>query len=395
LQIEEEQMSRRMVIGVLFAAAAAVCAVVLGFQQAGAGSKARSSALPAVLKRCPAGFVGGGGEGTCLPAGAPEGNAVETQLEMLQWASRTTSPFDTVAPGAFPAAVNAAAEVSKTGGAWQQVGSSPLHADSPDYAGPDATFGSGPSRLGWHGLAGRATALAFDPAHPGRILASAAAGGVWESTNDGGSWRSLGDGLPVQAMGGVAFSTANKGTIIAGTGDNAFGGVITPSGFGVYTSRTDGGSWTKAKGLPDGLTTLKIAVDPSNPSVDYVATDKGLYRSTDDGLSHANVNLPTTCTDQSKVSCSFSNVVTDVAVRPADANGKNGGEVIAAVGWEYGQKTTQSGFVMAPQNGIYTSPTGAPGEFSETTTYVPTASLSLEHPTSPKTASPSTFAAAR
>jgi hypothetical protein len=162
----------------------------------------------------------------------------------------------------------------------------------------------------------------------------------------------------------VAFSTARGGTIIAGTGDNAFGGVLTPSGFGVYTSRNDGGTWTKASGLPNGLTTLKIAVDPSNPNVDYVATDKGLYRSTDDGTSYVNVVLPTTCTDTSKAECSFANVVTDVAVRPADANGTNGGEVIAAVGWEYGQKTTKAGFVMAPQNGIYTSPTGAPGTFT-------------------------------
>src|SRR5204863_5421901 len=125
--------------------------------------------------------------------------------------------------------------------------------------------------------------------HAGRIFASTAAGGIWESTNDGVSWHSIGDSLPAQGMGGVAFSTASGGTIIAGTGDNAFGGVLTPSGFGIYTSIDDGKSWKKAKGFPDGLTTLKVAVDPTNPKVNYVASDKGLYRSTDDGVSYVNV----------------------------------------------------------------------------------------------------------
>jgi hypothetical protein len=313
---------------------------------------------------CPAGFVAEDADAPCLPVNKPEGNAIETQKEMLERAARTTAPFDAVPPGAFAAGVNSTAATEHTSGSWQKVGTTPLRADNPDYAGSDATFAAGPSRLGWHKLSGRANALAYDPARAGRIFAAAAAGGIWESTNDGGSWRSIGDSLPVQAMGGVAFSTANGGTIIAGTGDNAFGGVLTPSGFGVYTSRNDGGSWTKAKGLPDGLTTLKVAVDPSNSKVNYVATDKGLYRSTDDGTSYVNVVLPTTCTDTTQKECSFANVVTDVAVRPADANGQNGGMVIAVVGWEYGQKVEKSGIVMAPQNGIYTSKTGAAGTFT-------------------------------
>jgi hypothetical protein len=348
-----------LVLGMLAATAATAAAVV---------PRAAHDAAPAALHgpglRCAAGSVPEGVNGRCISVAGPEGNAIETQKEMLDRAARTTAPFDVVAPGAYAAGVNAVASFSTTPGTWQQVGKAPLRADNPDYAGPDPAFGSGPSRLGWHKLYGRATGIAFDPAKPGRIFASTAAGGIWESTDNGGSWHSIADSLPVQAMGGVAFSTARGGTIIAGTGDNAFGGVLTPSGFGVYTSTNDGRSWTKAKGLPDGLTTLKIAVDPTNTSVDYVATDKGLYRSADDGATYVNVVLPTTCTDTTAVQCSFANVVTDVDVRPADANGHNGGQVIAAVGWEYGQKTAQGGFEMAPRNGIYTSPTGLKGTFT-------------------------------
>jgi hypothetical protein len=73
------------------------------------------------------------------------------------------------------------------------------------------------------------------------------------------------------------------------TGDNAVGGVVTPSGLGAYASRNDGRTWTKSAGVPDGLTAYKVVVDPNHASVSYVATGNGLYRSTDDGVTYANV----------------------------------------------------------------------------------------------------------
>src|SRR5262249_11171970 len=163
---------------------------------------------------------------------------------------------DSVAPGAYAAAVAAARGKARTGGAWMPVGSSPLWANSPDYAGTDPIF-SGPSRLGWVKLSGRVNALTVDPANAGRLLLAAAAGGLWETTSGGASWRSIGDALPTQAMGGVAFSPYGGGTVIAGTGDDAIGGVVTPSGLGVYTSTNDGKSWTRAGGIADGLVTFK------------------------------------------------------------------------------------------------------------------------------------------
>jgi len=51
-------------------------------------------------------------------------------------------------------------------------------------------------------------------------------------------------------MGGLAFSTANGGTII-GHGDNA-AGHLTPSGLGVYASHNDGNTWVKSAGVPTG-----------------------------------------------------------------------------------------------------------------------------------------------
>ena len=47
--------------------------------------------------------------------------------------------------------------------------------------------------------------------------------------------------------------------------------------------------------VPDGLTTYKVVIDPTNANVSYVATSGGLFRSGDDGATYVNVNLPTNC----------------------------------------------------------------------------------------------------
>ena len=344
--------SRALVVGALVAIAAAIALTAAG------GAHVFHAKRLVIRVTCKAGLVAED-RGGCARVGGVEG-PIETFTAAEQRATKETAPFQTVAEGAWLNAWQQRAKKPKVGSSWQPIGSTPLWANSPQYAGQNAV-NSGPSALGWGGLSGRITAFAYDPANSKRIFAAPATGGVWESDLGGGSWRSIGDGIPDQAMGGLAYSTANGGTIIAGTGDNAVGGIFTPSGLGVYTSTNDGSTWVKATGIPDGLTTYKIAVDPTNPSVDYVATSKGLFRSSDDGASYVNVALPTgSCAGDTgtDATCAFANVVSDVAVQAGS------GAVIAAVGWAYGQAKTKSGIVMAPQNGIYTSPTGQPGTFT-------------------------------
>ncbi|MCW2964662.1 MAG: hypothetical protein JWO17_1914 [Actinomycetia bacterium] len=350
------RLRRELVIGALFlfAGIAATLAIAAGGQSP---FRAQTKVLAV---SCHAGFVAeSDSAGHCVRAGSVEG-PIESFTLAEQRATKQTAPFQTVHPGAFAAAMAARAKKAKSGGSWSAIGNSPLYANSPDYAGSDPV-NSGPSRLGWVGLSGRITAFASDPANANRIFAAPATGGVWESTAGGTGWRDIGSKIPSQAMGGLAFSSSNGGTIIAGTGDNAVGGIFTPSGLGVYTSRNDGGSWVKSVGVPDGLTTYKIAVDPTNADVSYVATSKGLFRSTDDGANYVNVALPTgACAGDTSdnAQCTFANTVSDVAVQAGS------GAVIAVVGWAYGQAKTKAGIVMSPQNGIYTSTTGAPGSFT-------------------------------
>jgi hypothetical protein len=193
-------------------------------------------------------------------------------------------------------------------------------------------------------------------------------GGIWESKDLGAHWRNLTDSLPSTTAGGVAFSSSHGGTLIDGTGDFA-GGFI---GLGVYRSTDDGAHWTHSSGVPDGFLTSAVVVDPTNPDVVYVATSRGLYRSADDGVSFKNVALPVPPTesggpacagDTTRPECAFANEVTAVVVRPSDANDK-GGEVMAAVGWERGYHATAKGWNNSLGNGLYESPTGLPGTFT-------------------------------
>jgi hypothetical protein len=351
------RLRRELVIGALFlvVGAAATLAIASG------GHTPFRAHIKVIAAGCRSGFVAESeSAGHCVRAGSVEG-PIESFTLAEQRALKQTAPFQTVQPGAYAAAMAARAKKPKSGGSWAAIGNTPLYANSPDYAGADPILTAGPSRLGWVGLSGRITAFASDPSSPNRVFAAPATGGVWESTTGGGNWRDIGSKIPSQAMGGLAFSSANGGTIIAGTGDNAVGGIFPPSGLGVYTSNNDGVTWVKSAGIPDGLTTYKIVVDPTNANVNYVATSKGLFRSSDNGANYANVVLPTgACAGDTSdnAQCTFANTVSDVAVQAGS------GAVIAVVGWAYGQAKTKAGIVMSPQNGIYTSKTGAPGSFA-------------------------------
>jgi len=251
-----------------------------------------------------------------------------------------------------------APRVPGAGGTWHPVGRGPLHADDPEYPN---TYGEGFAEL-----AGRVSDYAYDARHQ-VMYAAVASGGVWASGNLGKSWHSIGDSLPTQTVGSVAYSPAAGGTLIAVTGDNAFGG-NTYGGLGVFRSTNGGRTWQRAKGPPSGAQGFKAAVDPTNPRVIYAATGAGLFRSTNDGRSFRNVNLPTgkRCRGNTfdKANCFFANVVTDVAVQAPDRFGHRGGVVLAAVGWRDGRRENFNGVPEAPANGLYRSTTGRPGTFA-------------------------------
>jgi hypothetical protein len=313
---------------------------------------------------------------TCTIPGHPEG--AELSRTMLQQAGHQVAPFNRLPDGAYRAALLekaliAAQPSTVAGGSatWIPVGLGPLDASNHTYS---------IANLGLPKLSGRISSYAADPAHPGRVFAAASDGGVWESTSSGQTWVPVGDGLPTQVVGAIAWSPANGGTLIAGTGDHVFC-FNCVGGLGVYRTTDDGAHWLSSTGIPDNTLIFKVAVDPTNASNVYVATSRGLFRSTDGAQTFLNTVLPVTpvgyanglnCNgNTTDPHCFYASIVTDVVVRSPDAGNVNGGKVLAVVGWRAGQKPllnpdgSPSGtYLQAPQNGLYVSATGAPFTFT-------------------------------
>jgi hypothetical protein len=364
---------------VVIFAVAGVTAAALAVRPQATASPA-STQVVAASAACPPGTTAGeslgGVTSSCTPLGGPEPLADIKRYD--QWMqSREMAPYHRVDAGAYAAAVAQRSAIAlmpnNTNAAWQPVGVNALMA-------ADTTYG--PNVDGWGNLAGRTTGFAYDPATAGRYFESFNNGGVWESVNGGGTWSSVGDGLPTQVIGAIAWSSVNGGTLFAGSGDNATGRYST-DGIGIYYTNDDGKNWATSNGIPVGILTFRIAVDPTNPSNIYAATSKGLFRSSDGGANFSNVNLPLpnvspsgggtyNCTGDTGADyrCFFANMVTDVVVTPNAAGGD--GKVLAALGWKYGPRgyrneisnAVDASVPQAPRNGIYVSAHGAAGTFS-------------------------------
>ncbi len=307
--------------------------------------------------------------GGCVAEKRPEG-FTELALAARDHASPRLAPTGNVDPAAFSAALGQRQQLATTGqlkgtsGNATQYGRGPLVVDDERY---------GPSSLGLVNNSGRTDDLEFDEDH-NRLFAAVGSGGVWMSEDLGDTWKNIGDTMPSTVVGSVAWSKANGGTLIAVSGDPTFGGISGYPGFGAFYTTDLGATWHKATGVPDGALGFRVAVDPSNESHVFVATQLGLFRSLDAGRSFANVNLDTgACkgvTDtKAHPECLLANVVTDVVVQQTGgATDVTAPKVVAAVGWRGGNHKNADGTVQAPANGIYVSDKGgAPGSFTRTT----------------------------
>lgn len=303
-------------------------------------------------------------QGSCVPIAHPE-TFTDLALANLELASRDSAPYGSYRPGAYLAAVRQGRRLARrpagvvgAGSRWKALGKGPLKANVDGYTSVNG--------LDWVNLSGRISDFTLDP-RTQRVWAAVANGGVWLSKDLGGHWKSVGNGLPTQIVGSVAFSRAGGGTLIAATGDNAWGGTSV-SGVGVYRNVRGSKRWKRAKGVPAGALGFRVAVDPSHPKIVYAATGFGLYRSTNAGKSFKNVKLPTgdpKCIGHPhRRGCFLRNMVTDVVVQAPDDFGHDGGKVLAAVGWRAGMKET-NGFVQSTDNGLYSSDTGKRGTFTK------------------------------
>jgi len=117
-----------------------------------------------------------------------------------------------------------------------------------------------------------------------------ATGGLWKSTDGGNHWKSLFDEMPFTSIGDIAIAPSDPNVVYVGTGEpnNRQSSSI---GGGVWATR-DGGAHWDSLGLEETQSIGRIAVDPTNPNVVFVAAvghlfgpndERGLYKSIDGG----------------------------------------------------------------------------------------------------------------
>lgn len=136
----------------------------------------------------------------------------------------------------------------------------------------------------------RVSAVAGVPGDPNTYYAGAASGGLWKSTDGGINWQSIFDGFDVSSVGALAVSQSNPNIVWAGTGEPHIRSHVT-TGNGVYKSTDAGRNW-KRMGLEESGRIGKIAVDPANPNIVFVAVQghsygpqrqRGVFRTRDGG----------------------------------------------------------------------------------------------------------------
>jgi photosystem II stability/assembly factor-like uncharacterized protein len=117
-------------------------------------------------------------------------------------------------------------------------------------------------------------------------------GGVWKTTDGGLNWMPMSDKEKFSSVGAIAVAESDPNVVYVGTGEACIRNNIL-QGNGMYKS-TDAGKTWHSIGLEDTRHIGRLAVNPKNPDIVFVAalghaygrnTERGVFRSTDGGKS--------------------------------------------------------------------------------------------------------------
>ena len=161
-------------------------------------------------------------------------------------------------------------------------------------------------------ISGRVVDIAVDAGNAAHYYVAAASGGVWQTVNNGTTWTPVFEHQGSYSIGALALDPKNSATLWVGTGE-ANSQRSVSYGDGVYRS-DDGGKTWKNLGLKNSQHIARIAIDPRDSNVVYVAAqgplwsaggDRGLFKTSDGGRTWAKV-----------LWISENTGVTDVAIDP-------------------------------------------------------------------------------
>ena len=179
--------------------------------------------------------------------------------------------------------------MSLNGTVWAPIGPSPLHA-SVD-------------------VNGQVTSIAVDPNDVNVLYIGTAWGGIWRTRDGGTHWTPLFDHAPSLGIGepaAIAIDPIDTSIIYAGTSNregSQFSNAATQPSAGLFKSTDGGASWVAlGSGFPAANTGNAtqfvsqsinvVIVDPGNNQIVYLASNLGLFRSTDGGLNWNKATAP-------------------------------------------------------------------------------------------------------
>jgi photosystem II stability/assembly factor-like uncharacterized protein len=208
---------------------------------------------------------------------------------------------------------------------------------------------------------GRVTTVAGVPSQPRTFYMGVASGGVFKTVDAGGSWSAITDGkVPVGSTGSIAVAESNPDVIYLGTGSDDIRSNVS-TGRGVYKSTDAGLTWAFI-GLYGAGQIGAVRVHPTDPDVAWVAaigdafkpsSERGVYKTTDGGKSWRRVLF-----------VSDSTGAADLEVNPADPS------IVYAWMW-HGERKPWTIISGAREGGFYKSTDG--GEhFTKITNGLPT-----------------------
>ena len=163
---------------------------------------------------------------------------------------------------------------------------------------------------------GRVVGFAVDPTNVSRYYVAVASGGVWKTVNAGITWTPVFDNEGSYSIGVITLDPKNPLTVWVGTGENNSQRSVS-YGNGVYKSDDGGRTW-KNVGLKTSEHIGRIAIDPKDSNIVYVASqgplwgpggERGLFKTTDGGKNWKNI-----------LNISENTGVTDVVIDPNDPN---------------------------------------------------------------------------
>lgn len=151
---------------------------------------------------------------------------------------------------------------------------------------------------------GRINSIIVDPNNANIYYAGAPAGGIWKSTDSGLNWTPLSDELPQIGVSGIAIDYNNSNIIYIATGDDDASHTLSA---GVFKSLDGGATWSQTGLNPSNTPSLMndIYIHPTNSNFLWVATNLGVYRTINAGVSWTQA---------------LAGNVRDIKVKPGDPN---------------------------------------------------------------------------